>query len=149
MQATHTAQLAALKEFDERSQLQSHVESIARDLENGLDGRCCPNCDEELSWNDESHALQECPSCGEEVDREENQMMGFDYLTEALDFEYIIDSKKNFIGARILLAVGGPNIWINTRNKQVEGHWWGDNATSSYSHDAMAIEDCAAELFNC
>ena len=115
----HTAQLAALKEFDERSQLQSHVESIARDLENGLDGRCCPNCDEELSWNDESHALQECPSCGEEVDREENQMMGFDYLTEALDFEYILDSTKNFIGARILLAVGGPNIWINTRTKQV------------------------------
>jgi predicted RNA-binding Zn-ribbon protein involved in translation (DUF1610 family) len=144
----HTAQLAALKQLDERSQLQAHVESIARDIENGLDGHHCPECDGELSWSDEGHAFQECPSCGEEVDRSETMMTGFDYLSDALDFEYITDSTKNFIGARILVAFGGPNIWINTRNKQVEGHWWGDSATCSYSQDIMDLEGCAEELFN-
>jgi len=78
------------------------------------------------------------------------QMDGFEYLSDALDIEYIISSdRKTVLGARILVAFGGPNIWINTRTKQVEGYWWGDSCIMSYDMDAMGIEDSITELWGC
>jgi len=52
-------------------------------------------------------------------------------------------------GFAILVAFGGPNIWINTKDKQVEGFWWGDNFTLSYNNDEMGIHDCEIELIGC
>lgn len=74
---------------------------------------------------------------------------GFDYLSEVLDIEYICNSKKEYLGARILVAFGGPNIWINTRTEQVEGYWWGSKCIWGYSGDAMGLDDALSELFNC
>lgn len=52
-------------------------------------------------------------------------------------------------GFAILVAFGGPNIWINTKDRQVEGFWWGDNFTLSYDNDEMGIHDCLIELIGC
>lgn len=52
-------------------------------------------------------------------------------------------------GFAILVAFGGPNIWINTKDRQVEGFWWGDNFTLSYNNDEMGIHDCLIELIGC
>jgi len=73
----------------------------------------------------------------------------FDYLQDVLDIEYIVNSKKEYLGARVLVAFGGPNIWINTRTKQVEGYWWGDSCIMSYDKDEMDIDGALSELFNC
>ena len=73
----------------------------------------------------------------------------FDYLSDALDFEWVLASdKKTLLGARILVAFGGPNIWINTRTKTVEGHWWGESATVSYE-DSIGLEDALETIFHC
>jgi hypothetical protein len=52
-------------------------------------------------------------------------------------------------GFAVLVAYGGPNIWINTKDQQVEGFWWGDNFTLSYNNDEMGIHDCEIELIGC
>lgn len=52
-------------------------------------------------------------------------------------------------GFAILVAFGGPNIWINTKDRQVEGYWWGDNFTLSYNNDEMGIHDCEIDLIGC
>jgi len=52
-------------------------------------------------------------------------------------------------GFAILVAFGGPNIWINTKDQQVEGFWWGDNFTLSYNNDEMGIHDCLNEFIGC
>lgn len=74
---------------------------------------------------------------------------GFDYLQDALDIEYICNGAKEYLGARVLVAFGGPNIWINTRTKQVEGYWWGDKSIQSYNDDAIGLDDSLEQLFNC
>ena len=74
---------------------------------------------------------------------------GFDYLTDALDIEYIVSSTKEYLGARVLVSFGGPNIWINTRTKQVEGYWWGDSCIMPYGNDEMDIDGALRELYNC
>jgi hypothetical protein len=72
----------------------------------------------------------------------------FDWLSDALDIEYIVNSKKEYLGARVLVAFGGPNIWVNTRTKEVEGYWWSDSAKASFE-DNLGIDDALESLYNC
>ena len=73
----------------------------------------------------------------------------YDYLQDALDIEYVCNSQREYLGARVLVAFGGPNIWINTRTKQVEGYWWGSQCIWGYTNDAMGLDDALNDLFNC
>jgi len=78
-----------------------------------------------------------------------DECSAFDYLQDALDIEYIVASdRKTLLGARVLVAFGGPNIWVNTRTNTVEGHWWGDSASSTFV-DSIGLQDALEELFNC
>ena len=92
---------------------------------------------------------------GMEIDAEANGydltdvINGFDYLQDVLDIQYIVDSQEEYLGARILVAFGGPNIWIDTLNQRIEGAWWQDKFDAYYDDDAMAIDDALRELWAC
>ena len=73
----------------------------------------------------------------------------FDYLSGALDIEYMCDSQDNYRGAIVLVACGGPNIWIDTRWKEVRGAWWGDHCTVSYGRDELGLDNALEELMRC
>lgn len=85
---------------------------------------------------------------GNELNHDDEEFSVFDYLQDALDIEYIVNSKREYLGARVLVAFGGPNIWVNTRTGTVEGNWWGDSASASFT-DAIGLDDALSELFNC
>lgn len=75
-------------------------------------------------------------------------MSAFDYLQDALDIEYIVNGKGEYLGARVLVAFGGPNIWINTRTGVVEGTWWADRAEATFV-DNIGLDDALSELWAC
>jgi hypothetical protein len=102
--------------------LQQHVQQIADTLTEGFDLS---------SLNDDGE-----------------YMTAFDYLEGALDIEYIVNSKGEYLGARVLVAFGGPNIWINTRTGVVEGSWWADRADASFT-DNIGLDDALSELWAC
>ena len=104
------------------SDIKNHVQQIIKNLENGF-----PN----------------------EVGQDGDEFSSYDYLQDVLDIEYIVNSKKEYLGARILVAFGGPNIWINTRTKQVEGYWWNDSCVLSYDNDALDLDSALSELYCC
>lgn len=104
--------------------IKNHVEYIAETLSN-------PPMDE---WNE-----------GRDVDVE-GEFNAYDYLQDALDIEYIISSKKEYLGARVLVAFGGPNIWVNTRTNIVEGYWGFDKYVCSFK-DALGLDDALRELY--
>ena len=83
-----------------------------------------------------------------EPDDDEDEPSAFDYLKDALDIEYIVNGSREYLGARVLVAFGGPNIWINTRTKTVDGYWWQDSARASFN-DTLGLDDCLEELWNC
>jgi hypothetical protein len=103
------------------TQLSDHVKYIADKLSNGFD---------------------------DETNSDGEPLSAFDYLQDALDIEYIVNSKKEYLGARVLVAFGGPNIWVNTRTKTIEGYWWADKATASFE-DGIGLDDALEELYNC
>ena len=80
---------------------------------------------------------------------EEMGCCGFDYLSDALDFEWILNSDRTLKGARILVAFGGPNIWINTVTEQVEGYWYQDKVIMSYYRDELNLDDAIETIYGC
>lgn len=106
--------------------LKNHVQSIADNLTN-------PPMQE---WNE-----------GRDVENE-GEFSAYDYLQDALDIEYIVNGKGEYLGARILVAFGGPNILVNTRTHTVEGAWWSERADASFT-DNLGLDEALEELWNC
>lgn len=46
-----------------------------------------------------------------------------EYLADALDVEYAIGSRGDFLGGRVAITLGGPNVWLNSRFGTIEGAW--------------------------
>lgn len=72
-----------------------------------------------------------------------------DYLSNVLSIEYVVTATGDYNGAIILVAFGGPNIWIDTRWKEIRGAWWNDSCTIPYRHDELGIDDYLAEIRDC
>ena len=103
-----------------KEMLRDHVQHIVETIETG-----------EYEPNDED--------CG---------CSGCDYREDVLDFEWIFNGDKTLKGARILVAFGGPNIWINTVTEQVEGYWWSDTVILSYHNDELDLADTVDAIYN-
>lgn len=101
--------------------LQQHVQHIADQLTNGFDPE----------W--------------EGVDGEYTV---YDYLEDVLDFNWILNSDKSLKGAELLVAFGGPNIYVNTVSQTVKGYWGGDSATATFT-DKVNLEDAISDLYSC
>ena len=70
-----------------------------------------------------------------------------DFVDEALGIETIHFSPSgNFKGAEILLAFGGPTIWIETGECKIYGAWGGDNFERSYE-DNSNLDEYMEELY--
>ena len=72
----------------------------------------------------------------------------YDYLEDVYDIRYMMDSEGCMLGAQLLVAFGGPNIWVDTAREEVSGDWWGCSAVARISKEtADAIEEALSELF--
>jgi hypothetical protein len=108
----------------EKSDLLNMVESIAKRLESGK--------------------LYE----PEDVPEGEDEPSVFDWLSNALHIEYTVDNRKELLGARIMVAWGGPTIWVDTRRNRVEGYWWNEKEYADYI-DNVGLNDAVSELWEC
>lgn len=105
----------------------------------------------EKAKNDDGETCYTCPNCGEEIEESELEAVSmYDYLADALDVEYIVNSNKEFQSVKICVAWGGPGIYIDTDKKAVCLYWWGDSAFYSMSSEAVeAVDEWAQEYFDC
>ena len=62
------------------------------------------------------------------------------------DIRYLVDREKRFMGAEILVAGGGPTIWVDTFKEQVTG-WWGADRVEWYFQDNMGLNDYMEEMY--
>lgn len=136
-----------------KNENREHCKAIADKLEAIAEGRLykCPECGEYVTDNNLF-----C-DCGNQVDligSDESepweQVSFYDYLEDMLDIDYITNSCKEYKACRIMVAWGGPNIYINTWERKVELYWWTESADFYLSRDTCdAIDAWAEEYFNC
>lgn len=84
----------------------------------------------------------------DDLNDDNEPMSAYDYLTDSLDINWILNNDRTYRGARVLVAFGGPNIFVDTERGIVEGFWWGEYAKASFD-DNIGLDDALNDLYNC
>lgn len=125
---------------------QKYCKRIADELEDIAAGCVyrCPECGAQIKTPGER-----CNQCGAEVDPDDAERVSmYDYMDDVLDIEYIIDSTREYIGARLYVALGGPTIYVDTRDQSVRLYWGGERAEWGLSCNACdALDDVLGEVW--
>jgi DNA-directed RNA polymerase subunit RPC12/RpoP len=130
-----------------------HCKRIAEDVEDYALGRVyrCPDCHELLTLPDDEGEKYRCPDCGTVHDIGDlEQQSIWDYTEDALDIKFVVSSRREVESVKIMIACGGPNIYINTDTGYVELYWWGDRASYPLCSEAIEeLDNWAAEYWGC
>ena len=93
--------------------------------------------------------IEEC-AAGKMVDDDGNQISLYDYLFDVLDYEFTIDSRKEYVSAKIWVTLGGPNVWIDTAERAVKLAWAADREEYPLDWDVCdEIDDIMREIYEC
>ena len=68
------------------------------------------------------------------------------WMEGTYDIRSLVDGQKRFLGAEILVAGGGPTIWVDTFREQVTG-WWGTDKVQIYFQDNLGLNDYCEEIY--
>ncbi len=132
--------------------------SISKELDDAVEGKLhkCPYCrntfnidDAEEIENDNCDTVYICPHCQEHIDEYDLEQIDlYEYLSDAYDIEYIINSRKEYQSVRITVATGGPAIWIDTDKRAVCLAWWGETAQANIlPQTCNAIDEYGEQLY--
>ena len=70
------------------------------------------------------------------------------WMQDVYDIRYIVDREKRYYSAELLVAGGGPTIWVNLSTKEVEGYWGSDRVNEPFI-DNLGLDDYLEELYAC
>ena len=134
----------------------AYCKRIADELEAYVGGnvRRCPDCGEIINrdWEDVGDAFQ-CPECGSVCDPDDWEQLGvYDFLEDIYNVEFRVSGRARDAvnSVQIMVACGGPNIYLDTASKDVELYWWNERARWPLSYDAVeALDDWAIEYWGC
>jgi len=68
-----------------------------------------------------------------------------DYIDNVYDIEWITSQDHSYKAARLLVAGGGPNIWVNLQTYTVDGYWASDKFSWSF-RDNIGLDEYLQEL---
>ena len=69
-----------------------------------------------------------------------------EYMEHVYDIRYIVDREKRYYSAELMVAGGGPTIWVNLNTKEVEGYWGGDKVLEPFI-DNLRLDDYCEEMY--
>ena len=142
----------ATQAHDDRDENRDYCKRVADELESYVAGdvRRCPNCGQEhaRAWDEVGDKFR-CPSCGSVDDVDDwDQLSIYDYMADALDYDFRIDSQREFSGIRVYVTLGGPSCWIDTERRTVEIRWGGESACYGLLSDTVdAVEEWGREIW--
>ena len=68
------------------------------------------------------------------------------WMEGTYDIRYLVDRDKRYLGAEIMVAGGGPTIWVDTWDNEVKGYWGGDRVTEPFI-DNLGLDDYCEEMY--
>ena len=69
-----------------------------------------------------------------------------EWMEGTYDIRYLVDREKRYLGAEILVAGGGPTIWVDTWDQEVKGYWGSDRVTVPFA-DNIGLDDYCEEMY--
>jgi len=94
-----------------------------------------------------------CKNIAEEITKgtreiPEGESQASEYMDGVYDIEWITHQDHSYKAARLLVAGGGPNIWVHLQDMNVEGYWGGDKCIHGFI-DNIGLDDYLEELHGC
>ena len=71
-----------------------------------------------------------------------------EWMEGVYDIEWITFRDHSYKAARLMVAGGGPSIWVNLQTKTVDGYWWGDTCKCPFV-DNLGLDEYLEELHSC
>ena len=71
-----------------------------------------------------------------------------EWMEDVYDIRYIVDREKRYYSAELLVAGGGPTIWVNLNTMEVEGYWGSARVTVPFT-DNLGLDDYCQEMYGC
>ena len=71
-----------------------------------------------------------------------------EYMDHVYDIRYIVDREKRYLGAELLVAGGGPTVWVDLWDKEVKGYWGSDRITEPFI-DNLDLNGYCEEMYGC
>jgi len=71
-----------------------------------------------------------------------------DFMEGVYNIEWITYQDKSYKAARLLVAGGGPNIWVNLQTGTVDGYWGCDKVSHGFI-DNINLDEYLEELYGC
>ena len=83
-----------------------------------------------------------------EHDEDDEGTLATRFMDHVYDIEWITFQDKTYKAARLMVAGGGPSIWVNLQRNVVQGYWWGDYCEHHFS-DQIGLDEYCEEIFDC
>jgi len=105
------------------------------------------------SWK-ESEVKKKPETCNKQLERmvkniAENITEGKEdankWMEDVYNIEWITNQDHSYKAARLLVAGGGPNIWVNLLTNTVDGYWGSDKRSYGFV-DNIGLDDYLQEL---
>ena len=68
-----------------------------------------------------------------------------EWMNDVYDIEWITFNDHSYKAARLLVAGGGPNIWVNLQTNTVDGYWASDRFSWGFV-DNLGLDEYLEEL---
>ena len=108
--------------------------------------RMCKNIAEEIT---EGKTLAYYKGWGQEyIDQPKIELTADKFMEDVYDIEWITHNDHTYKAARLLVAGGGPNIWVNLQTNTVDGYWGCDKVSWGFV-DNISLDDYLSESHGC
>jgi hypothetical protein len=71
-----------------------------------------------------------------------------EWMEGVYDIRYIVDREKRYYSAEMLVAGGGPTIWVSLNDMEVQGYWGSDRVNEPFI-DNLGLDDYMEDLYAC
>ena len=71
-----------------------------------------------------------------------------EFMEDVYSIEWITHQDHSYKAARLLVAGGGPNIWVNLQTNTVDGYWGCDKFSWGFV-DNIGLDDYLEEMHGC
>ena len=105
-------------------------------------------CEEQLRrmCKNIANSISEPREITDEETGEKRQETASDWMEDVYDIRYIVDREKRYFSAELLVAGGGPTVWVSLNEMEVQGYWGGDRVNVPFA-DNLGLDDYCEEMY--
>ena len=108
------------EEREQEEREMSIVRRIAEDLDAYAEGR---------AYTDEDGNSVILSDLSEDAPDDWEPCGMWEYFDDVYNIRYVVDGDLDYCGVNVMIACGGPNIWVDTYSQTVDLYWGGDHVS--------------------